>query len=77
MSEDGRRFSDTTVKLTALAREAAREAIDAAFEAGRPVHEAGEGGDSSSTYRVWPDGRRERSEPFTEKPQPSRQARTA
>jgi hypothetical protein len=77
MGDDQGRFSDAATKLVAGAREAAREAIDAAFVAGRPVHEAGMGDDAESTYRVWPDGRRERLESSKEQAQRLRSARTA
>jgi hypothetical protein len=77
MSEDRRGFSEAASKLAAGAREAAREAIEAAFAAGRPVHEAGTGDDADSTYRLWPDGRRERLESSPEQVQRSRSARTA
>jgi hypothetical protein len=77
MSEDRHGASDATSNLVAAAREAAREAIEAAFAAGRPAHEAGAGEDAGSTYRVWPDGRRERLESSTEQAQRLRSARTA
>lgn len=77
MDENRRGISEATSRLAAGAREAAREAIQAAFAAGRPVHEAGEGYDADSTYRVWPDGRRERLESSAEKAQRARSARTA
>jgi hypothetical protein len=76
MSEAPRGFSEAALRLTAEARKAASEAVDAAFAAGRPVHEAGTGPDAGSTYRVWPDGRRERVESAEPAP-PSRTARIA
>ncbi len=60
-------FSEEAMRLTAAAREAADEAIQAAFAGGRPVTEAGTGADRDSTYRVWPDGRRERIESAAER----------
>jgi hypothetical protein len=77
MSDDRHEFSDAASKLVAGARDAAREAIDAAFAAGRPVHEAGTGADAGATYRVWPDGRRERLESSSERALRVRSARTA
>ena len=77
MSDVPRGFSEPALRLTAAAREAAHEAIDAAFAAGRPVHETGTGSDAGSTYRVWPDGRRERIGPSTEQAPHSRTARIA
>jgi hypothetical protein len=52
-------FSEETLRLAGLAKESAVRAISAAFEAGRPVHEAGTGLEAGQTFRVWPDGRRE------------------
>jgi hypothetical protein len=77
MTDDSRGFSEAAVRLTAEARKAAHAAIDAAFAAGRPVHEAGTGSDAGSTYRVWPDGRRELIEPSADQAQHSNPARTA
>ena len=77
MSEETREFSEAAHRLASAGHTEAVKAIDAAFAAGRPVHEAGTGADAGSTYRVWPDGRRERIEPSAEQAQRPRAARTA
>lgn len=77
MSDAQEGFTENAVRLTAAAREAAGEAIEAAFAAGRPVTEAGTGADAGSTYRVWPDGRRERIEPAKTQAERSRGSRIA
>jgi len=77
MTEESGGFSEAARRLAAAGRTEAAKAIDAAFAAGRPVHEAGTGADANSTYRVWPDGRRERIEPSAEKAPLSRTARIA
>jgi hypothetical protein len=70
-------FSEAARRLASAGRTEASKAIDEAFAEGRPVHEAGTGADAASTYRVWPDGRRERIEPSTEQASPTRAARIA
>lgn len=77
MSDESSAFSETARRLASAGQAEAAKAIDAAFAAGRPVHEAGMGTDADSTYRVWPDGRRERIESSTEQAQPPRAARIA
>jgi hypothetical protein len=77
MSEESRGFSEAARRLASAGQTEAAKAIDAAFAAGRPVHEAGTGADADSTYRVWPDGRRERIESSAGQAQRPRAARTA
>ncbi|HEX3465039.1 MAG TPA: hypothetical protein VHS78_13415 [Candidatus Elarobacter sp.] len=77
MSEESRGFSEAARRLAAAGRIEAKKAVDAAFAAGRPVHDAGTGEDAGVMYRVWPDGRRERVETSKEQTPHSRTARIA
>jgi hypothetical protein len=76
MTEESGGFSEAARRLAGAGRAEAERAIDAAFAAGRPVHEAGTGADAGATYRVWPDGRRERVGASAEET-PARTARIA